>query len=244
MHTGIGSSTIALNTAVHDSVVIGERHETAGLRDDSWIHAALRKPWQFALKRAFDATVSGTALLLLAPFFAIIAAAIVLENRGPVFFSQLRWGRGGKLIRVYKFRSMRTELCDVSGIKQTRAGDPRITRTGAFLRRTNLDELPQLINILIGDMSFVGPRCHVPGMLAAGRPYEELVDEYHIRHLVRPGLTGLAQVNGLRGPTDCEELARARIAKDIEYIRTFSFLGDIKIFFNTLRNEFKGGTGF
>jgi lipopolysaccharide/colanic/teichoic acid biosynthesis glycosyltransferase len=213
-------------------------------RDESWIRVALDKPVQFAAKRATDIAVSGLALLFLLPFFAMIAAAIVIENRGPVFFTQQRWGRGGKLIRIFKFRSMRSDMCDVTGVAQTRENDPRVTRIGAFLRKTNLDELPQLFNILLGDMSLVGPRCHVPGMLAAGRPYEDLVHEYHLRHLVRPGLTGLAQVHGLRGPTDREDLARGRIARDLEYVRTFSFVSDIRIMFRTVAQELRGGTGF
>ncbi|WP_246697339.1 sugar transferase [Rhizobium sp. G21] len=191
-----------------------------------------------------DVTVSGLALLVLLPFFLMIAAAIVIENRGPVFFSQQRWGRGGKLIRIYKFRSMRTDMCDVSGVRQTTENDPRVTRIGAFLRKTNLDELPQLINIFLGDMSIVGPRCHVPKMLATGVLYEDLVRDYHIRHLVRPGLTGLAQMNGYRGPTNTEEAARGRVAYDIEYIKTFSILQDIRIIIGTAVREFRGGTGF
>ncbi|MCV3766849.1 sugar transferase [Rhizobium sp. TRM95796] len=191
-----------------------------------------------------DVTVSGLALLVLLPFFLMIAAAIVIENRGPVFFSQQRWGRGGKLIRIYKFRSMRSDMCDVSGVRQTTENDPRVTRIGAFLRKTNLDELPQLINIFLGDMSIVGPRCHVPKMLATGVLYEDLVRDYHIRHLVRPGLTGLAQMNGYRGPTNTEEAARGRVAYDIEYIKTFSILQDIRIIIGTAVREFRGGTGF
>lgn len=244
MHTGNPSSTVAISSAVHANVIAGVSHDLPGIRDDSWVHAALNKPAQFALKRAFDVTVSGMALVVLLPFFLVIAAMISLEDRGPIFFSQLRWGRGGKLIRVYKFRSMRIDMCDETGVAQTKENDPRVTRVGAFLRKTNLDELPQLFNILKGDMSVIGPRCHVPGMLAAGRLYEDLVSEYHIRHLVRPGLTGLAQVNGLRGPTDREDLARSRIAYDVEYIRNFSLMMDMQIFVRTIVKEIRGGTGF
>jgi lipopolysaccharide/colanic/teichoic acid biosynthesis glycosyltransferase len=244
MHPGNVSTTIALSAAAHENVIVGERYDLPGTRAESWVRVALEKPIQFSLKRAFDITISGLALAFLLPFFAAIAALIVIEDRGPVFFSQLRWGRGGKLIRIYKFRSMRSDMCDVSGVAQTKENDPRVTRIGAFLRRMNLDELPQLFNILKGDMSIVGPRCHVPGMLAAGRLYEDLVEEYHLRHLVRPGLTGLAQVNGLRGPTDREDLARSRIAYDLQYIRNFSILMDIRIFARTVMKEIRGGTGF
>lgn len=244
MNPGTLSTTLPFRSATAAPGATAELDAISASRGSSWIHAALDKPFQFAVKRSMDIGVSGFALLVLLPFFLMIAAAIVIENRGPVFFSQQRWGRGGKLIRIYKFRSMRSDMCDVSGVRQTTANDPRVTRIGAFLRKTNLDELPQLINILIGDMSLVGPRCHVPKMLAAGVLYEDLVREYHIRHLVRPGLTGLAQMNGYRGPTDTEEAARGRIAYDIEYIKTFSVLQDIRIIIGTAVREIRGGTGF
>lgn len=244
MYPGTATTTVALSPRVHENVIPFVSRDVPVQKDESWIHAALDKPLQFGLKRAMDITISGLALIVLLPFFAAIAAMIVYENRGPVFFSQIRWGKGGKLIRIYKFRSMRTDMCDVSGVAQTTENDPRVTRIGAFLRKTNLDELPQLINILKGDMSLVGPRCHVPGMLAAGRLYEDLVGEYHLRHLVRPGLTGLAQVSGFRGPTDREEAARGRVSCDLEYIRSFSILADIRILVRTVVNEIRGGTGF
>lgn len=244
MNPGTLSTTLPLRSTTAAPGATAELDAISASRGSSWIHAALDKPVQFALKRGMDIGVSGMALLVLLPFFLMIAAAIVIENRGPVFFSQQRWGRGGKLIRIYKFRSMRSDMCDVSGVRQTTANDPRVTRIGAFLRKTNLDELPQLINILLGDMSIVGPRCHVPKMLAAGMPYEDLVRDYHIRHLVRPGLTGLAQMNGFRGPTDTEEAARGRIVHDIEYIKTFSILQDVRIIIGTAVREFRGGTGF
>ena len=212
--------------------------------DRDWKDAALQKPLNFAAKRLLDIFVSAIALIVLLPFFLAIAAAIKWESKGPVFFTQNRWGRGGRMIRIFKFRSMRTELGDVTGVAQTRRNDPRVTRIGALLRKTNLDELPQLINILLGDMSLVGPRCHVPGMLAAGMLYEDLVRDYHIRHLVRPGLTGLAQFRGYRGPTDREDLAKARFASDVEYIRDFNIWMDVKILAGTLVKEIRGGTGF
>ncbi|MBB1248921.1 sugar transferase [Rhizobium sp. G21] len=244
MNPGTLSTTLPLRSTTAAAGAPAELDAISASRGSSWIHGALDKPFQFALKRGMDVTVSGLALLVLLPFFLMIAAAIVIENRGPVFFSQQRWGRGGKLIRIYKFRSMRTDMCDVSGVRQTTENDPRVTRIGAFLRKTNLDELPQLINIFLGDMSIVGPRCHVPKMLATGVLYEDLVRDYHIRHLVRPGLTGLAQMNGYRGPTNTEEAARGRVAYDIEYIKTFSILQDIRIIIGTAVREFRGGTGF
>lgn len=212
--------------------------------DGDWKDAALQKPVSFAAKRILDVLVSAGALIVLLPFFLFIAAAIKFESKGPVFFMQNRWGRNGRMIRIFKFRSMRTDLCDETGVAQTRVNDPRVTQVGAMLRKTNLDELPQLINILLGDMSLVGPRCHVPGMLAGGMLYEDLVKEYHIRHLVRPGLTGLAQFRGYRGPTDREDLAKARFASDVEYIRNFNIWLDVKLLFGTVIKEIRGGTGF
>lgn len=202
------------------------------------------KTLQLAMKRAFDIAASGATLVMLLPLFLTVAALIKLDSPGPVFFSQSRWGKDGKKIRVYKFRSMRTDLCDATGVAQTVRNDPRVTRIGNVLRRTNIDELPQLLNVLKGDMSLVGPRCHAIGMLAAGIPYEELVPDYHRRHAMRPGLTGLAQMRGLRGPTDRPGKARARIACDLHYIENFSFWFDMRIIFGTVISELKGGKGF
>ncbi|MEB2848576.1 sugar transferase, partial [Endobacterium cereale] len=118
------------------------------------------------------------------------------------------------------------------------------TKLGAILRKTNIDELPQLLNVLKGDMSLVGPRCHAIGMLAAGIPYEDLVPDYHRRHMVKPGMTGLAQMRGLRGPTDRPGKARARIACDLHYIDKFSVWFDIRIMVGTVVSELRGGKGF
>lgn len=203
-----------------------------------------RKLAQCAMKRLFDIAASGAALVVLSPFLLVMALLIRLDSPGSPLFSQLRWGKDGRKIRIYKFRSMRADMHDVSGVKQTVAGDPRITRIGAFLRRSNIDELPQLFNVLKGDMSLVGPRCHAIGMLAAGVPYEELVPDYHARHCMRPGLTGLAQMRGLRGPTDRPGKARARIASDLYYIENFSLWLDMRIIAGTIVSELKGGKGF
>jgi len=199
---------------------------------------------QLAVKRLIDIMVSGTALLMLLPLFLVVAIAIRLESKGPVFFRQVRWGKGCKRINIYKFRSMRADLGDATGVQQTVKNDPRVTRLGAFLRSSNLDELPQLINVLKGDMSLVGPRCHAIGMKAAGVQYEELVPNYHERHQMRPGITGLAQMRGLRGPTDTPAKSRARIACDLYYIEHYSVLLDFKIAYGTVRNELVGGNGF
>ncbi len=199
---------------------------------------------QFAIKRAIDIAVSFTALLILLPLLLAVAAWIRLDSPGPALFTQVRWGKDCRKIRVYKFRSMRSDLGDATGVTQTVKNDPRITRIGALIRKTNIDELPQLLNVLKGDMSLVGPRCHAIGMLAAGVPYEELVPDYHRRHCVKPGMTGLAQMRGLRGPTDRTGKARARIACDLYYIENFSLLLDLKIMFGTVLAEMRGGEGF
>ncbi|WP_409527161.1 sugar transferase [Rhizobium sp. BK377] len=203
-----------------------------------------RSRLQFGLKRAFDIFGATSALVILFPVLLTIALFIVIDDGGPVFFRQIRWGLKGSKITVYKFRSMRVDLCDPTGVEQTVKGDRRVTRIGAFLRKTNIDELPQLLNVIKGDMSLIGPRCHAINMRAAGMLYEELVPDYHYRHLMRPGITGLAQTRGWRGPTERPTEARARIASDIYYIRNFSLWLDLKILFRTLLSELRGGTGF
>lgn len=199
---------------------------------------------QFAVKRMMDILFSGLALLVLAPLLVVILIAIRVESKGSPIFTQMRWGRNDTKIRVLKFRSMRSDLGDPTGVAQTVKGDPRITRVGALLRKTNLDELPQLVNVLKGDMSLVGPRCHAIGMLAGGIQYEELVPRYHERHSIRPGLTGLAQMRGLRGPTDRPAKARARISADLHYVENFSLLLDVQIMIGTVISELRGGKGF
>ncbi|MBP2547966.1 lipopolysaccharide/colanic/teichoic acid biosynthesis glycosyltransferase [Neorhizobium galegae] len=197
-----------------------------------------------AMKRGLDISASLAALIVLAPLLLLVALIIRIESKGPVLFTQKRWGQGCKPIRVYKFRSMYTDRGDPTGIAQTVKDDPRVTRIGRIIRRTNIDELPQLLNVLKGEMSLVGPRCHAIGMLAAGMPYEELVREYHRRHLMKPGITGLAQMRGLRGPTDRPSKARARIACDLYYVENFSMWLDLKIIIGTMRSELTGGQGF
>lgn len=195
------------------------------------------------VKRIFDVALSSVALLVLLPFLLFVALAVRLDSAGPALFVQSRWGKGGRVITVLKFRSMYIDECDITGVKQTTVGDARITRIGRWLRASNVDELPQLFNVLRGDMSLVGPRCHAIGMRAAGRLYEELVPNYHIRHCVRPGMTGLAQIRGWRGPTQSVLSAKARIACDLHYIANRSVWLDLNIMMTTLRTEFARGSG-
>lgn len=196
-----------------------------------------------ANKRLFDFAGALAGLLLLLPAFVVIAVAIKVTSRGPVFFRQYRYGYRNRLFRIYKFRTMYTALGDSTGRQQTVARDARITPLGRVLRSTSLDEVPQLINVLKGEMSLVGPRPHVPGMLAAGVLYEDLVPYYFQRHAVRPGITGLAQVSGCRGSTEDAESAIARVDFDLDYIEHRSLQLDLAIVIRTIRREFLAGSG-
>ena len=181
-------------------------------------------------KRAMDLVIASLGLLMLAPLLLGVAAAIKLTSRGPVFFRQRRYGLDGEEIVVYKFRSMR--VCeDGAVVAQATKGDPRVTRVGAMLRKTSIDELPQLLNVIQGKMSLVGPRPHA---IAHNELYRKLINGYMIRHKVRPGITGFAQVNGLRGETETLEKMSERVRYDLEYLRNWSPWLDIKILFKTL----------
>ncbi|MEM9825468.1 MAG: undecaprenyl-phosphate glucose phosphotransferase [Planctomycetota bacterium] len=182
------------------------------------------------LKRVCDVIIAGTALVLGAVPMLAIAAAVKLSSPGPVFFRQKRYGLDGREILVWKFRSMRT--CDNGPVvKQASKGDPRITRVGAILRKTSLDELPQLFNVIEGSMSLVGPRPHAS---AHNEQYRSLIHGYMLRHKIKPGITGLAQVNGCRGETETIEKMQARVHWDHRYIRSWSLWLDLKILLKTL----------
>jgi putative colanic acid biosynthesis UDP-glucose lipid carrier transferase len=191
--------------------------------DDLVIHAGTGVDGP--LKRTLDLAISGAAVGFGWPLFAAIAAAVKLSSPGPVLFAQRRYGRDGGEIRVLKFRSMRVTE-DGAVVRQAQKGDPRVTRVGAFLRRTSLDELPQIFNVLRGDMSIVGPRPHA---VAHNEHYRTQILEYMLRHKVKPGITGWAQVNGWRGETDTLRKMIERVAHDLHYIRHYSFGLDVKI---------------
>jgi lipopolysaccharide/colanic/teichoic acid biosynthesis glycosyltransferase len=199
--------------------------------------------WQAAAKRLFDLGLALLLLLLLAPLLMLVSLAIVATSPGSPLFVQEREGRYGRRFLALKFRTMRFDQCDTSGVAQTRGADPRITGVGRLLRRTSIDELPQLVNVVRGEMSLVGPRPHVPQMLAGGVRYRDLVPYYAMRLAVRPGLTGWAQANGLRGQTRDAGLAKARIDHDVAYIQNFSLWLDAAILLMTLRREFINGSG-
>jgi lipopolysaccharide/colanic/teichoic acid biosynthesis glycosyltransferase len=205
--------------------------------------ASANRNWQLLAKRVTDIFGASLALAFLMPLLVLVALAIKLTSRGPVLYLQRREGQYGELFTIFKFRSMRMEDCDQSGITQAQGDDPRVTPLGRFLRRTSIDELPQLVNVVLGHMSLVGPRPHVPNMKAAGKSYRELVPYYQDRLTMRPGISGWAQVNGFRGPTSEASRAIGRIDHDIAYIQNFSLFLDVKIVIDTIRCEFLQGSG-
>ncbi len=163
----------------------------------------------------------------------MVAMAVKWESKGPIFFRQKRYGFNNELIEVYKFRSMYTDMSDVDARKLVTKDDPRVTRVGKFIRRTSLDELPQLLNVLKGELSLVGPRPHATMASAAGSLYETVVDGYFARHKVKPGMTGWAQINGWRGETDTAEKIERRVEHDLYYIENWSLTFDLYILART-----------
>jgi lipopolysaccharide/colanic/teichoic acid biosynthesis glycosyltransferase len=203
---------------------------SAGDDVDVLLDAGARRIENSSLKRLLDIFGASVGLVLLSPIFLMVACAIMIESPGSPLFKQRRSGFQNSPFVIYKFRSMRVSE-DGPNIEQARRDDERITRVGAFLRRTSIDELPQLLNILIGDMSLVGPRPHA---LAHDAYYGDCVAGYGLRFKVKPGLTGLAQVSGLRGQTAHVGAMVARVEKDLEYIRRWSILLDIRILLKTV----------
>jgi Undecaprenyl-phosphate glucose phosphotransferase len=197
---------------------------------------ALDRPingWDLWRKRQLDIVVSVAALVFLAPLLAAVALAIKLDSRGPVLFRQKRVGFNGRVFELYKFRSMFVDQADSGAAVQSSRGDPRVTRVGRFIRRTSIDELPQFFNVLRGTMSVVGPRPHALQTRAEGRALEDAADGYAARHRVKPGVTGLAQINGMRGELDSIEKLQKRVEYDIKYIDTWSAWLDILIIIRT-----------
>jgi exopolysaccharide biosynthesis polyprenyl glycosylphosphotransferase len=186
------------------------------------------------VKRLEDLVIALVCLVVSAPVMVFAALAIKSDSPGPVFFRQKRLGANNLAFEVLKFRSMYVQQTDPLGSQLTRAGDPRITRVGKFLRRTSLDELPQLINVLRGEMSLVGPRPHPLAASAAGMLYAHAIAEYPIRHRVKPGITGWAQVNGWRGETTKIEQIRRRVEHDLYYIENWSLSFDLMILVRTI----------
>jgi putative colanic acid biosynthesis UDP-glucose lipid carrier transferase len=196
----------------------------------------LQSPVNRFVKRAFDIVFSLFFIILIFPFvYLIFGIMIKLSSSGPIFFKQKRTGIYGKIFYCYKFRSMKPNRN--ADDKQAEKGDPRITRIGKFLRKSNIDEIPQFLNVLRGEMSIVGPRPH---MLKHTELYSSIIDKYMVRHLIKPGITGWAQVNGFRGETKTIEQMEERVRHDVWYLENWNFLLDLKICFVTVLNMFKG----
>jgi Undecaprenyl-phosphate glucose phosphotransferase len=186
--------------------------------------------FNLTLKRGFDIAVSLLSLIVLAPILGVVAVAIWVESDGPVFFRQTRHGYGNRGIRVFKFRSMHV-LEDGKAFRQATRNDPRITHVGRFIRSTNIDELPQLFNVLIGEMSIVGPRPHP---VALNESFSDRIKWFNRRHNIRPGITGWAQINGYRGETETLEKMAGRVGHDLWYLENWSFFLDLKIILLTV----------
>lgn len=186
-------------------------------------------------KRLFDLAIAVPALLFLAPLMLVIALCIKFDSKGPVFFRQPRVGRNNVPFRIYKFRSMRQEQSDAAGVQSTRRDDDRVSRFGGFIRRTSIDELPQLINVVKGDMSIVGPRPHALGSTAEDQLFWQISHRYWERHALKPGITGLAQVRGFRGATEKTSDLTDRLNSDLEYLSGWRLWRDVAILAATLR---------
>jgi lipopolysaccharide/colanic/teichoic acid biosynthesis glycosyltransferase len=189
---------------------------------------------QRVIKRLFDLWFSALALLVLAPVLLLIALAIRLESSGPALFRQHRVGRGNRAFTMLKFRTMRMDRLDPNGNRSTARNDERVTSLGRFLRATSLDELPQLLNVLAGEMSLVGPRPHALGSTAENHLFWSIDERYWDRHAIKPGLTGLAQVRGLRGTTERRSDLSNRLAADLEYLAGWTLARDLLILVRTL----------
>jgi polysaccharide biosynthesis protein PslA len=185
------------------------------------------------VKRVEDMILTPVLLVLLAVPLVLFALLIRLESPGPVLFRQRRVGLDGTSFVMWKFRTMQCHREPNGTLRQARRDDPRVTRVGAWLRRLSLDELPQLLNVLRGEMSLVGPRPHAPGTRASGQPFEQISLRYAARHRMRPGITGVAQVRGWRGETETEDKLLRRVDSDLEYIETWSVWLDLKILLRT-----------
>jgi Undecaprenyl-phosphate glucose phosphotransferase len=202
------------------------------------------KDWRAAKKLAFDRVLGSLLFLAFLPFLLLIALAIRLDSPGPVLFRQPRLGFNNRLFTCYKFRTMHHGMTDLLGDQQATRGDPRITRLGKWLRALSIDELPQLLNVLKGDMSLVGPRPHPPNTKAADKLFTDVVAKYAFRHRVKPGITGWAQVNGWRGETTTLDQIENRVSCDLAYIENWSVWLDLRILILTLTREILSRNAF
>jgi exopolysaccharide biosynthesis polyprenyl glycosylphosphotransferase len=202
------------------------------------------RTWGGVFKRVLDIVGAAVGLFLLSPLLIVIAIAVKLDSPGPIFFVQERAGYRTRPFRMLKFRSMQHGQADALGSQLTLRNDPRVTRVGSFIRRTSIDELPQLINVLKGDMSLVGPRPHVRGAKAGGRLYDELIPTYYSRYRVKPGVTGLAQIAGFRGNTETEQSLIDRFESDLRYVAEWHLGLDISILMRTIPHLLEAKNAF
>lgn len=227
----VGGEIILDRDLLHGAVAIGE---FAAMDTLVLSRGPLSLPNRIQ-KRAFDIVAAALAILALSPLLLLTAAAIKFDSKGPVFFRQIRVGQGNRQFAIYKFRSMRVEQSDAAGNVSASRDDDRVTRVGRIIRRTSIDELPQLFNVLLGHMSIVGPRPHALGSQAGNALFWEATNQYWLRHALKPGITGLAQVRGYRGATERVEDLQARVRADLEYLSNWSLTNDLIILLRTLR---------
>ena len=232
---GAGVHSEIVSTMARDIGALGIRHYPSRDFSTLLISTGALRVRDRVLKRLFDLAVSIAALAVLSPVMLLVALAIKLQDGGPVFFRQRRVGRGNHFFNIYKFRSMSVEKADADGGRSATKDDDRVTSLGGFIRRTSIDELPQLFNVVRGDMSMVGPRPHALGSQAGEKLFWEVDLRYWQRHILRPGITGLAQIRGYRGATDNEVDLANRLHSDLEYLRDWSLLRDIAIIISTMR---------
>ncbi|GMG87742.1 undecaprenyl-phosphate glucose phosphotransferase [Biformimicrobium ophioploci] len=240
--TGLSDTTATVHIVsdLFSETTLHTRRKTVGSTNLLSLHDTPIQGPNILLKRTEDVLLSGLILTLVMPLMLCIAAAIKCTSKGPILFKQRRNGLDGKIIPVWKFRSM-TSTENGTDVRQASRNDPRVTTIGRFLRRTSLDELPQFFNVLQGHMSIVGPRPHA---VAHNEEYRAQINGYMLRHKVKPGITGWAQINGFRGETDTLEKMQGRIALDLEYIRNWSVWLDLKIILLTLVKGFSGKNAY
>lgn len=229
--TGVACEVVVSNEQIHSAVGIGR----IGAFDTLVLS---RGPLSFGSrlqKRLFDLALTIPLLLFLAPLMICVAIAIRFESKGPALFRQSRIGRANRPFQIYKFRSMRLADQDDRGDRSTARDDDRLTRVGKFIRKTSIDELPQLFNVLIGNMSLVGPRPHAEGSRAGSQLFWEVSELYWMRHALKPGITGLAQINGFRGATHTKADLEARLRFDLEYLQNWSMWKDFTILLATVK---------